>query len=123
MDSYIHLPSKDVFLKPVAIGSTAPPVQSYTIYNDTETEMNYELDLTGVKKLAQENYSFPVFECLNPRGKIPPNGESVNIDWIFLPIEVKEYNVKVPIKINGVEGSAVTFHAKGYHPEDEVREP
>ncbi len=72
--------------------------------------------------METENFSFPIFECLNPKGKIGPLGESAMIEIKFTPIQDKEYSVQLPIRVNGSETkSAVTILGRGFNPSQAVR--
>ena len=61
----------------------------------------------------QENFDQPIFECLNPKGEIPP-GRAVSIEWRFFPLEAKTYMVDIPIKVHNGDTAIVTFSGIGY---------
>ena len=66
--------------------------QVYELYNGGARPVNYEFDLTPLELIKQENFDQPIFECLNPRGEIPP-GRTLNVEWRFSPVEAKTYMV------------------------------
>ena len=49
------------------------------------------------------NYEFRVFEIQNPEGTLMPN-ETQYIYSLFKPLEAKDYELELPIKISDIEG-------------------
>jgi len=46
--------------------------------------------------LKKDNYNFEILKCLNSTGIIYP-GETQYTEWIFKPLEAKEYSVSIII--------------------------
>lgn len=65
----------------------------YELYNGGAKPVTYEFDLTPLELIKQENFDQPIFECINPRGEIPP-GRSMSVEWRFSPVEAKTYMVR-----------------------------
>ena len=68
-------------------------LQVYELYNGGARPVTYEFDLTPLELIKQENFDQPIFECLNPRGEIPP-GRTLSVEWRFSPVEAKTYMVR-----------------------------
>lgn len=110
---YIHFPSSKHVFSPVPVGEKISPTQVYDLYNGGAIPVYYECDLTPLDIIRQENFDQPIFECLNPKGEIPP-GRSVSIEWRFFPLEAKTYMVDIPIKVHNGDTAIVTFSGIGY---------
>ncbi|GFR66882.1 coiled-coil domain-containing protein 108-like [Elysia marginata] len=110
---YIHFPSSKHVFSPVPVGEKISPTQVYDLYNGGAVPVHYECDLTPLDIIRQENFDQPIFECLNPKGEIPP-GRSVSIEWRFFPLEAKTYMVDIPIKVHNGDTAIVTFSGIGY---------
>ncbi len=54
LEKYVHLAPEKHYVTPVPVGSLAPPVQTYTLYNDTKAEIEYELDLKDMQKVKRK---------------------------------------------------------------------
>ncbi|KAM9305712.1 cilia- and flagella-associated protein 65 [Gastrophryne carolinensis] len=110
---YVHFTSTKHRFTPVAIGSSSPPKQIYELYNGGSVAVIYEMQLEPLRKVQEQNYHHPVFQCLNPRGEILP-GSTVFVEWIFSPLEAKTYSVSVPVHILGGDSALITFEGVGY---------
>ncbi|XP_071497349.1 cilia- and flagella-associated protein 65-like [Diadema antillarum] len=110
---YVHFPSNKHMFSPVPIGGVINPKQVYELYNGGSMEVMYQLDLTALELIQEENFNHKIFECLNPKGVIP-SGKTANIEWIFSPLEAKTYMVDVPIHIIGGDTALITFTGVGY---------
>ncbi|XP_006820550.2 cilia- and flagella-associated protein 65-like [Saccoglossus kowalevskii] len=110
---YVHFPSNKHMFYPVPIGASANPKQVYELYNGGAIPVTYELDLTALEYVRQENFYHDIFECLNPTGEILP-GRTAYVEWIFSPLEAKTYMVDVPIHIINGDTALITFTGVGY---------
>lgn len=110
----LHFNSNHHVFQPVSIGSTSVPIQSVRLANHGCVTLNYFIDTAPLKTLKSSEHDFEVFKCLNQSGSIPPGGVEY-VDWIFRPLEVKSYEVDVPIKIDDDQIQIITFSGKGYH--------
>ncbi|KAK3591649.1 hypothetical protein CHS0354_040559 [Potamilus streckersoni] len=110
---YIHFPANKHMFTPVPVGEKISPKQVYEMYNGGALPLRYEIDLTPLELIKQENFDQAIFECLNPRGEIPP-GRSMAVEWRFSPIEAKTYMVDVPIRVHNGDTAIVTFTGVGY---------
>jgi len=101
---------------PVAIGDLDAPAQFFELRNASHVSVSYELSAEPFREICNESFDFPVFQCLNSYGEIPPLS-SVSLRWCFRPLEVKEYRMVVPIMIkDGGPTYEVEFRGRGYHP-------
>ncbi|XP_038048739.1 cilia- and flagella-associated protein 65-like [Patiria miniata] len=110
---YVHFPSNKHMFAPVPVGVASHPKQVYELYNGGAVPVMYQLDLTALDYVLQENFNHKIFECLNPNGEIAP-GRTANIEWVFSPLEAKTYMVDVPIHIIGGDTALITFTGVGY---------
>ncbi|KAJ3105560.1 hypothetical protein HDU97_007902 [Phlyctochytrium planicorne] len=108
--------------QPVSIGSLDPPLQTYKLYNRGSLPLEYHIENSPLRQLRDIEHSFDVFSCLNPSGCIQPGG-TVTVDWIFRPLEAKEYKVDIPISINGGKTHIVTFYGEGLPSLDTESDP
>ncbi|XP_071792552.1 cilia- and flagella-associated protein 65-like [Asterias amurensis] len=110
---YVHFPSNNHMFAPVPVGVASHPKQVYELYNGGAVPVMYQLDLTALEYILQENYNHKIFECLNPSGEIAA-GRTANVEWVFSPLEAKQYKVDVPIHIIGGDTALITFSGVGY---------
>lgn len=66
------------------------------------TKLKYKLDMSTIEALNTQN-SFWIFHVENPEGVIKPN-ETQYLYTVFRPLESKNYDVDVPIKVSDIEG-------------------
>lgn len=114
-DLYLHFHSLVHTFPPLPIGLIQPPIQTYTLYNDSSSEVAFIFDTEPLRLMQQENYDFPVIECITESGIIPPK-EQFTTQWRFTPLEDKEYICKVPITVQGGSTTTLTIQGQGYHP-------
>ena len=62
------------------------------MYNGGSVSVIYDVDLSPLKQLEQDNFNHPVLTCLNPSGEIIP-GTNGSLEWVFSPLESKTYEV------------------------------
>ena len=62
--------------------------------------------------MRDENYGIDIFQLKNPTG-IVASGQLAFLEWIFKPIEAKEYHCEVPISIEGGKTKIVNFRGRG----------
>jgi hypothetical protein len=67
------------------------------------TKLKYKFDLGPLNKINNENYGFKIFDIENPEGVIKPN-ETQYLYTVFRPLEVKNYEIDLPIKVSDIEG-------------------
>ena len=102
-------------LLPVAVGDLDPPLQYTELQNLSHQEAEYVVRTDTLQELREKNYDFPIFQCLNPRGTIPPMS-TLLLSWYFRPLEPKRYEVRVRIHVEGGETYVLALGATGYHP-------
>ncbi|KFO91785.1 Coiled-coil domain-containing protein 108, partial [Buceros rhinoceros silvestris] len=111
---YIHFTSTKHLFTPIAIGTSHPPTQIYELYNGGSIPVIFEAQLDNITRIQKENFQHPVFDCLTPRGEIPP-GTTGHMEWVFSPLEARMYSIDVPIHILGGESALITFQGEGYN--------
>ncbi|KAI9333355.1 hypothetical protein DFJ73DRAFT_963215 [Zopfochytrium polystomum] len=115
----LHFPSTSHTFAPVPICTSSPPIQSFRLDNRGCVNLEYTIDTTPLRALQASEHSFEVFQCLNESGSIPPGGFEF-VEWIFRPLEAKEYEVDVPIRVDDGQVHIISFSGKGYQVEDEA---
>ena len=65
-------------------------LQALPLYNGGDTVVGYEVDLRPLNCLTENSYFMPIFECLQPAGKILPRS-TFQLEFIFSPVEAKRY--------------------------------
>ncbi|KAI9203276.1 uncharacterized protein BJ171DRAFT_600142 [Polychytrium aggregatum] len=109
---FIHFHTSQHTFSPVDIGTMDPPAQTYELINRGTIPLNYSIDLSALDWLRAEGCDFPIFECRQSGGTISPNGIE-QIEWIFRPLEVREYEVDVPITVADGKTTMITFRGFG----------
>jgi len=109
---YIMFPSMQHRFKDVSISTSYPPIQQYFLRNCGSTNIEYMIDTSPLEKLKKENYNFDILKCNNSSGIIYP-GETQYTEWIFKPLEAKEYSVDIPIHIKDGQTKIITFTGRG----------
>ncbi|KAK7196187.1 MSP (Major sperm protein) domain containing protein [Novymonas esmeraldas] len=102
-------------LMPVALGDMEPPLQFITVTNPLHEPVEYAVDLVSLQEHAREHHGFPVFQCADPQGTVPPHGIA-HIGFYFRPLEAREYRVTVLVQAAHGEGYYVDLVGRGYHP-------
>ena len=114
-EKHLDVLQKEHLFSPVAIGERHAPMQFYELRNSSHVPVSYELAADPFVAICEASYDFPVFQCLNSYGDIPPLS-SVQLQWYFRPLEAREYSVTVPIVVQGGSTYEVHFKGTGYHP-------
>lgn len=68
------------------------------------TKLKYVLDQKPLEALNSQNYQFRIFDVENPDGVIKP-GETQYLYTVFRPLEAKNYEIDLPIKVSDIEGT------------------
>jgi hypothetical protein len=110
-DTLIDLPAEHTFA-PVPVGTTAPPRQKFVLYNSGELGVSYTIHTSPLVTLKKENFMMDILECLQPQGEIPPHG-SVDIEFVFSPLEAKRYVVDLSVELSNSQYSQVMFIGDG----------
>ena len=102
---------------PVCIGDTKPPLQYVELRNNSLHPVVYELDKQPFATLYEKSCDFPVFQCLNSYGEIPPLC-STFLQWYFRPLEAKQYVMDANIIVTNSEKKSYTIELRGsgFHP-------
>ncbi|KAI8912237.1 hypothetical protein DFJ77DRAFT_542027 [Powellomyces hirtus] len=97
---------------PVEIGTTNPPVQTYQLMNCGATSLEYKMDLAPLEDVKHANHNVNIFQCRKTRGIISP-GAIENIEWVFSPFEIKDYEVDIPVSVTDGQTHIITFRGSG----------
>ncbi|KAJ3035518.1 hypothetical protein HDV00_003672 [Rhizophlyctis rosea] len=108
----LHLQSSQHTFKLVSIGTEEAPVQTYRLMNCGSVSLQYYVDLTPLERIKQENKDVEIFQCRTSSGVIGP-GETQYLEWVFRPLEQKDYEVDVPISVVDGKTRMVTFRGSG----------
>ncbi|CAN0346344.1 unnamed protein product [Ectocarpus sp. 6 AP-2014] len=87
-------------LEPVAIGTplSEAPLQTTELLNVGEAAVSYKVDSSGIKRVNNsQGHGMPVFRLEEKTGSIA-GGRSAFLRWRFLPLEAKEYVLRVTVR-------------------------
>ena len=101
------------------MGEQRAPVQTLQLCNDGSGDAQYSIDTSALKQMAADSSGVQVMRCLNPTGTVPANG-SKRIEWVFAPLEVREYVAAVSIAVRNGPATLVAVHGAGYDPLSEA---
>eukprot|EP00842_Homolaphlyctis_polyrhiza_P005315 jgi/Hompol1/5785/HPOL_004691-RA len=87
---YLHIQSAVHQLQPISIGVVYPPIQTYRLMNRSTVSLEYYVDTSSLERLKAQNHNFDILKCPRSSGIIQPGGIDY-IEWIFHPLEEKEY--------------------------------
>ncbi|KAJ3049787.1 hypothetical protein HK097_009215 [Rhizophlyctis rosea] len=108
----LHLQSSQHTFKPVPIGTDEASVQTYRLMNCGSVSLQYYVDLAPLERIRSENKDVEIFQCRTSSGVIGP-GETQYLEWVFRPLEAKDYEVDVPISVVDGKTRMVTFRGSG----------
>jgi hypothetical protein len=124
----IFTPSITHSLAPTRIGHQAPPVQSLTLRNPSDVDVEYRIDTTPLQDLRAQNYDFPILSVapqldgeMEGEGGENKNEEDnlvlptflegfiaagswISLPFLFNPLEVKQYDVCLDVQYRGANG-------------------
>jgi len=110
---YLHFVTSKHTFTPVQIGNKNSLVQLYEIFNGGSTPIVYEVDLSPLEELKNENFDQQILECINPSGEVSECSSGF-LQFVFNPIECRSYTIDVPVHILGGETAVVQFVGIGY---------
>eukprot|EP00210_Caulerpa_lentillifera_P000957 g925.t1 len=97
------------------IGCNPPTIHLLPLLNVGTCGAKYELDLTEMQRLNEEN-DFEVFALLgNQTGEVESKS-SIPLSVVFNPIEEKSYEVTLPLIVDGLSSHSITLKGQGIHP-------
>lgn len=115
---YVELPLKQYTFDPLPIGLRIGVTQPIPIRNFGSGKANYEVDIEALREFNRQNYSFPVFEVQNPKGRLGPK-ELAYLYVTFKPLESIEYNLELAINVKNSNGDShilkLAVVGRGYH--------
>ncbi|KAJ3413734.1 hypothetical protein HDV05_007637 [Chytridiales sp. JEL 0842] len=112
---YVHFHSTKHVFDTVSIGASEPPTQTYLLTNRGSVTVDYTIDTSPLKTLKANEHDFDIITCRKDKGSIAP-GATEQIEWVFRPLEAKEYEVDIPFIIDGGQTQIITFSGKGMNP-------
>ena len=77
----------------------------------------FQVDMTQLERISLSNYGFWVLDCLTPEGTILPNKSFVT-QWVFNPLEAREYIFDIKIDLENCEPALITFMGYGFDKRD-----
>lgn len=108
-------------LSPVEIGDADPPLQRTQIFNSGSTPLRYILKAeSSPDEIKNQNYGVEVLQSFQSEGVIQAHS-SAFLEWIFSPVEEKEYSMRFKILYQGIRTPQYTDScnlqviAYGYH--------
>eukprot|EP00752_Nemacystus_decipiens_P004480 g4092.t1 len=91
---------RQYILEPVAVGTplNETPLQTTELLNVGEAAVSFKVDSNGIKRANNsQGHGMPVFRLEEKTGTIPGGG-STFLRWRFLPLEAKEYVLRVTVR-------------------------
>ncbi|KAJ3341397.1 hypothetical protein HDU91_000717, partial [Kappamyces sp. JEL0680] len=113
---FLHLQSINHELAPVNIGTVIPPIQYYRMMNRGTSQLQYSVDTSTIARMNSDNMDFAVLKCLKTQGVIPPGGIEY-LEFIFNPLEEKEYELDLPITVDQGKTRMITLRGRGIREE------
>jgi hypothetical protein len=114
---FLHLQSINHQFAPIMFGTPFPPIQYYRLMNCSTKPLEYHIDTTSIEELNKEIMNFEIIKCLTTQGILEP-GETSYLEFIFNPLEEKEYELDLPIIADNGRTRAITLRGRGI--KDEV---
>ncbi|GAX84981.1 hypothetical protein CEUSTIGMA_g12402.t1, partial [Chlamydomonas eustigma] len=110
-------PNSRVFtFEPTPIGETMPPLYTYLLRNGSPGDVGFTLDLSAVKRLTKENWGFEIIKLRSEASGTVPELRSAPLNWLFTPLEAKQYSVDVPVLLEDNSVEVFTLQGRGFHP-------
>ena len=116
-EKYLHIPLREIPLPPTPIGLPTAQRHTFELPNYGDVPLPFEVQLEQLNRVNAANYGFPVLQCEDPVGVIPPGGVA-HVRFRFHPLEVKDYHVALPVAIGDTGISTFVLLASGYHPQE-----
>ena len=116
-EAYIQFYSTTHHLLPVELGAHGAPVQQYELWNGGTVPVHFQVDMGQLEQVSGSNYGFWVLDCLTPEGVLPPNKSFVT-QWVFNPLEAREYVFNIKIELENREPAMITFVGHGFDKRD-----
>ncbi|KAJ3320632.1 hypothetical protein HDV06_005150 [Boothiomyces sp. JEL0866] len=109
---FLHLQSINHRFENIDIGTSSPPVQYYRLMNRGSSDLEYTIDPSAIQRLNEENNQFEILKC-NKTGGIIPAGEMDYLQFVFNPLEVKDYELDLPITVDNGKTRMISFRGSG----------
>jgi cilia- and flagella-associated protein 65 len=109
---FLHLQSINHQLAPIVIGTQSPPIQYYRLMNRCSSPLNYKIDTSSIEKLNADNMNFEILKLNKSENCILP-GEMDYIEFVFNPLESKEYELDLPIIVDSGKKRMITIRGRG----------
>ena len=116
-EQYLHIPLREIPLPPTPIGLPSAQRHTFELPNYSDVPLPFEVQLSQLHKVNEANFGFPILQCEDPRGVIPPGGVA-HVRFRFHPLEAKDYHVALPVAVGDVGVSTFVLLASGYHPKE-----
>lgn len=116
-ECFVQFYSTTHHLLPVELGAQGAPVQQYELYNGGTVPIHFQVDMNQLEQISSSNYGFWVLDCLTPEGILAPNKSFVT-QWVFNPLESREYQFNIKIDLENCEPAYLTFIGSGFDKRD-----
>jgi hypothetical protein len=73
--------------------------------------------MSQLEQISVSNYGFWVLDCLTPEGILAPNKSFVT-QWVFNPLEAREYIFHIKIDLEACDPALITFIGQGFDKRD-----
>ena len=111
-DKYLNFAVDHHQLRPVQLGLMSAPIQQINFFNGSKHKIHYEIELDSVRAINADNWDWKIFRILNPKGVVEASscGE---ILVQFSPLEAKDYEIELKVKIIDGEDQQVKICGRG----------
>lgn len=96
-EPFMDFQSSVVETVPVSVGCRYPPIQSVSIHNPSNMSIEWEADFSGCNSAESPD----LITASKSSGYLLPNATD-RLEYIFRPVEVRQYDLHVPIKVSTV---------------------
>ncbi len=104
--------------EPTPIGEASPPLHTFLLRNGGFSDVSFSLDLAAVKQLAQDSWGFEVIRLRSEASGTVPDQGVLPLNWLFAPLEAREYTAVVPVRLSDGSAELVTLQGRGFHPSE-----
>jgi hypothetical protein len=113
---FLHLQSINHQFSPIMFGTPFPPIQYYRLMNCSTKSLSYRINTEPIDALNKENMDYEIIKCLTTSGEIKP-GEIRYLEFIFNPLEEREYELDLPIIVDNGKTRIITLRGRGINDE------
>lgn len=100
IDLFVFTASDQVFTLgsvPMGMKRSDLPLQRMEIVNPSAYNITYEFDMKAIHQMTHANFNEEIFKLISPRGKVLARS-SAFVEWVFGPLQAKQYEVALSVR-------------------------